>query len=638
VPDLLQATLKKHFQHSEFRPRQREIITSLLEGNNTLAILPTGGGKSLTFQLPALLFQGSTLVISPLLSLIRDQTQELIRKEIPVARIDSTLTSEERASELLKIKHNEVKLIYTSPETLANPEILILLKLQKISLVAIDEAHCITEWGHTFRPSYLYLPKLIRALKPQATLALTATATRKTASAIRKLFRIKTAHHFASSNLRSNLKYKITPTLPQQKDKHLLETLNSSENLPAVIYVMRQEQCEQVAHTLNQNGINTRSYHAGLSNKSRALIQDNFLTDKIQAVVATIAFGMGVNKPNIRSVIHYHLPKSPEGWMQESGRAGRDGNPSTCQLLACGDDIIPLNNFIHAKKITQNSLTTLISHLYSQGKTAQISPYHTRLTHDLHTSTLDIILARLEVSGHITFTHSSWRYIKIYQNFGHNHSLTDYSKKIRNALQHIIELDDRYDTHNAPEDFGITPINLWKNLNHLQHSGDFRLKPSGWLWNYKIKNPQADTQTISQNIYQDLTNQADLDNQKLLQVTKICSSRSCIPNQLAKFFGEKPSITCGQCSSCLAEKRPTKLPKTKTPPLTEEDLTIFHKLKNHPKKRFKTNQQLTRFLCGIPSPYLRHYWLDRHKHYAKFINYPYNEIHPYTQATLNAGD
>ena len=460
VTDDLTNALQKHFKHTSFRPLQREIIESVLSGAPTLAVLPTGGGKSLTYQLPALLLDGVTVVISPLISLIQDQTQELLRKGIAVGWIDSTLTSEARFHQLRELRHGDIKIFYTSPESLANPELNNILKSLDISLVAIDEAHCISDWGHSFRPSYLYLPKLVRALKPNAVLALTATATRKTASEIRKLFRIKTANQFNASHKRANLQFKVHPCQASEKDAAMTSALEAPDRLPAIVYAMRQEQCEQIAHTLSRHGFKARSYHAGLNTKARAQIQNAFLNNEIEIVVATIAFGMGVDKPNIRSVIHYHLPKSPEGWMQESGRAGRDGKDSLCLLLACGDDLIPLENFIHAKEVRPAPLEKLLDSLYSQGAKAQISPYQSRVLHDINVSTFEVLLARLEVAGHIKFISSSWRHIWSWKVAGKRLDLTSYPQKLRLALQHIFSLGERYDTFDVEGEFGVKPATL----------------------------------------------------------------------------------------------------------------------------------------------------------------------------------
>ena len=638
MADALAHTLSRHFGHTSFRPFQREIIESVLTGTPTLAILPTGGGKSLTYQLPALLLEGVTLVISPLISLIQDQTQELVRKGLPVGRFDSTLSTQQRSQQLSSLRSGEFKLFYTSPESLANPALAVILRQIDVSLIAIDEAHCISDWGHSFRPSYLYLPRIVRSLKPHSVLALTATATRKTASEIRKLFKIKTAHQFSSSHLRPNLEFEVSPCSVEDKDQTLLAALSNKGSLPAIVYAMRQEQCEAIAHTLSAHGHKARSYHAGLNTKARSQIQNQFLNDEIDVVVATIAFGMGVDKPNIRSVIHYHLPKSPEGWMQESGRAGRDGLASRCLLLACGDDVIPLENFIQAKVIRERPLTKLIGSLFEQGRTSKISPYQTRVQLDFHVSSLDIMLARLEVAGYMKFVGTTWRYIWAWPVAGGRLDLSQFPKNVRSALEHIFQLGERYDTDLVEADFSVAPVKLWQALLQLKEDSAIVYKPSGWFWHYKIKNAPLDLPALKHELLENLHKQTETELRKLIEVQKIASTRACIPNKLAQWFGEKVSIPCGSCSSCRKVPRPRKLPSSRSSPVTNNQLDTIHQLLDSPKNRIRTNQQLTRFLCGIPSPYLRHYWLTKNPNFGLLSKHHYADIHPYSKAILNAGD
>ncbi|MFC4991068.1 RecQ family ATP-dependent DNA helicase [Rubritalea tangerina] len=636
MSDLLEPTLLSHFGHASFRPLQREIIESTLSGAPTLAILPTGGGKSLTYQLPALLLEGVSIVISPLLSLIEDQVTELQRKNIAAARYDSTQSLTQRAETIEKLKKREIKLLYTSPESLASTTLVTALKHIDIALVAIDEAHCITEWGHTFRPSYLYLPKIIRQLKPHATLALTATATKKTAFEIRKYFKIKTAHQFTSSHTRPNLTFQVTPLTPEDKTAALLSTLASPDTLPAIVYAMRQEQCEQIAHTLSQNGYQARSYHAGMSNPARSQVQHDFLHDKIQIVVATIAFGMGVDKPNIRSVVHYHLPKSPEGWMQEAGRAGRDRKPSTCTLLACGDDTIPLENFIHTKLLRKNTLSRFLESLFSQGKHIEFSPYHTRLLHDFHVSTLDIILARLEVTHYLQFKGTSWRYIRAWIPTGQSLTLDHFPKKTQKAINHILTLGERYDTNRSQDDFGISRPTLWNALDQLASSIVF--KPSGWLWHYTIKKQPPHLETLVDSLHETFHAQYQHDLEKLHHLTKISLTRGCIPKALAHWFGERDAPNCGKCSACLNLKVPRRLPNSAPSEPSPQEQEMIHQLTTNPRHHFKTNQQLARFLCGIASPYLRHYKLHFHQHFGLLKHLPYTDVFAYAKASLNARD
>ena len=657
-----QQALQKYFGLNTFRPGQLEIIEHILAGKNTLATLPTGSGKSLTFQLPSFLLRshGTTIIISPLLSLIRDQVQKLQQQGISACQIDSTLTTQERDHNLTELKSGNIQLLYTSPETLGNPQLLDILKAIDISLVAIDEAHCYSEWGHSFRPSYLSLPQLTRAIKPHAVLALTATATRKVASDIRKAFRIKTAQHISTSPRRDNLSYTIIPCENKLRNDQLSNILATHKHLPAIVYAMRQEQCEEIAHHLSSTGLAAKSYHAGMSTQSRKTIQDDFLNDKTQVIVATIAFGMGVDKSNIRSIIHYHLPKSPEGWMQESGRAGRDGLPAHTYLLACGDDVIPLTNFIRARELEESSIKRLVQKLTSQGKTAVIEPYHTRVNLGMLTTTLDVLLAKLELLKISKYTHTTWRYIQMNVLYGKTFHLTDYPKKHHKAIEHIMQLGkikqinpkngktygERYDLHNAPADFGIPSEKLYQTLLEIKHSGECYMRFSGWQKHYKILK-QLDAEQVNQltaNLYQYHQDQLTHDELRLKEVQRISTTRACIPVQFEKWFGiQKSDHTlqpCNNCSSCHGEKRPTKLQlrlteSKKLTSITDLQLEKIQEFLTKKKKYIHTPAQLTCILCGIGTPYIRHYRLHYHSIFASLESHPYDDIHPYSIALLS---
>lgn len=638
--------LQTHFGLQEFRPAQLEIIEHIIAGNNTLATLPTGSGKSLTFQLPSFLLRekGTTVVISPLLSLIRDQVQKLKQQEISACQIDSTLTSEERQYNLNELRDGRVQLLYTSPETLANPELLDILKQIPISLIAVDEAHCYSEWGHSFRPSYLSLPHLARAIKPHAVLALTATATRKVASDIRKAFRIKTAQHIASSPKRENLSYTVIPSTSEQRLDTLANTLAQHDHLPAIVYAMQQKQCEEIAHHISTTGLKVKSYHAGMSANSRKQIQDDFLADKTQVIVATIAFGMGVDKSNIRSIIHYHLPKSPEGWMQESGRAGRDGKAAHTYLLACGDDIIPLTNFIRARELEETAIQRLISKFTSQGKTAAIQPYQTRVGLGMLTTTLDVLLAKLELLKITKYTHTTWRYIQMNVLYGRTLQLTDYPKKHRIAIQSIIDSEDRYDLHNAPEDFAITSEKLYETLLEIKISGECYMRFSGWQKHYKmlkiLDTDQVKDLAYELNAYHQ--NQLEHDELRLNEVIRMSTTKACIPVQFEKWFSVAKAelAACDNCSSCNGDIRPRKLATSfkkkrgSTDSLTDEQLENIKEFLTKKKKYLHSPAQLTCVLCGIGTPYVRHYYLHRHPIFASFQHINYDDIHPYAVALM----
>lgn len=336
APELV---LKTVFGYDEFRPLQKDIITNVLKGHDTLAVMPTGGGKSLCYQLPALILKGITVVVSPLISLMQDQVTSLETTGIHSAFLNSSLSWEEYCATVNDIKSGNVKIIYVSPEGLATSKIRELLSSPelKISCITIDEAHCVSQWGHDFRPDYLEI-RSIRHLFPKAVmLALTATATEHVRQDICQNLRMKTPKVFISSFNRANIYLEVQPKRGAMET--VINYIRKHAGDSGIIYCNSRKSVEEIAETLDKKGYSALPYHAGLSDEVRTKNQNLFIKDEVQIIVATIAFGMGINKPNVRYVINYDLPKSIEEYYQEIGRAGRDGLPASALLLYSPGDI-----------------------------------------------------------------------------------------------------------------------------------------------------------------------------------------------------------------------------------------------------------------------------------------------------------
>src|SRR5256884_3250709 len=343
--------LKQSFGFDSFRPLQEEIIRDALAGRDVLALLPTGGGKSLCFQLPALAREGLSVVVSPLISLMKDQVDALQASGIEATFLNSTLTANEAGRRMLGLRNDEYKLLYVAPERLMLSGFLANLKNWNVNQIAIDEAHCISEWGHDFRPEYRQLVKL-RELFPQTPLmALTATATPRVRSDIVKQLRLRQPKCYVASFNRPNLTYRVLAK--QSSYKQLLSFVNARPGDSGIVYCQSRNNTENVAARLQADGINAQPYHAGLDAKTRATNQEMFLRDDVRVICATIAFGMGINKPNVSFVVHYDLPKNVEGFYQETGRAGRDGLPSECLLLFSAGDAVKQTQFIEEKTDAQ---------------------------------------------------------------------------------------------------------------------------------------------------------------------------------------------------------------------------------------------------------------------------------------------
>lgn len=339
--------LKTIFGYDEFRPLQQDIILSALNKKDTLVIMPTGGGKSLCYQIPAMIFEGLTIVVSPLISLMKDQVDQLHELGIDAILLNSTLSFEEYQKNINLIQEGMVKLLYVAPETLLKPDILSILTSVRIDCIAIDEAHCISEWGHDFRPEYRQLKRVKTEFPDAVCMALTATATARVREDIKKNLDFKNSRDFIASFNRENLFFEVIP-----KEDPLAQTLEFLKNFAGqsgIIYCFSRSRVDNLYERLKDAGHSVKPYHAGLPDEERRQNQELFIKDRVQIIVATIAFGMGIHKTNVRFVIHFDLPKSIESYYQETGRAGRDGLPAHCLLLYSYGDIYKIKYLINQK-------------------------------------------------------------------------------------------------------------------------------------------------------------------------------------------------------------------------------------------------------------------------------------------------
>ena len=354
--DLTEA-LKKYFGFSTFKGQQELIISTLLNGNDVFVLMPTGGGKSLCYQLPALISEGTAIVVSPLIALMKNQVDAIngISAEEGVGHVlNSSLNKTQTKQVFDDIKSGKTKLLYVAPESLVKEEYLNFLKEIKISFVAIDEAHCISEWGHDFRPEYRNLKFIIDKIAKVPVIALTATATPKVQDDIQKTLGMSNARVFKDSFNRPNLYYEIRPKV--NVDREIVKFINQHKGKSGIVYCLSRRKVEEFAQLLQVNGINALPYHAGLDQKTRVANQDKFLMEEADVIVATIAFGMGIDKPDVRFVIHYDIPKSLESYYQETGRAGRDGGEGICVAFYDPKDIEKLEKFLAQKPVSEREI------------------------------------------------------------------------------------------------------------------------------------------------------------------------------------------------------------------------------------------------------------------------------------------
>src|SRR5438874_7066922 len=343
----LSGALKKHFGYDQFRPLQEEIIRDALAGRDVFVLMPTGGGKSLCFQLPALMRDGLTIVVSPLISLMKDQVDALQTSGIPATYLNSTLDRDESKARWRGLHRGEYRMLYVAPERLMLETFLEHALNWRIAQFAIDEAHCISEWGHDFRPEYRDLKKLREHFPDAPVIALTATATERVRADIVKQLKLREPRCYVASFNRPNLTYRVVPkTAPYEQ---LLAFIRSRPDHSGIVYCASRKATDSLAARLQEDDIAAKPYHAGMASAERTKHQEAFLRDDVRVVTATIAFGMGINKSNVRFVVHYDLPKNLESYYQETGRAGRDGLPSECVLLFSAGDVAKQLHFIDEK-------------------------------------------------------------------------------------------------------------------------------------------------------------------------------------------------------------------------------------------------------------------------------------------------
>ncbi|MCL4104681.1 UNVERIFIED_CONTAM: hypothetical protein GTU68_004635 [Idotea baltica] len=602
--------LKPTFGHDQFRVGQKEVIEILLAGRSALAVFPTGGGKSLCFQLPALLFDGLTLVISPLIALMKDQVESLQRVGVAAARLDSTLSSEEVSDIYDQLEKNELKILYVAPERMANEGFLRKLRTAKISLLAIDEAHCISEWGHNFRPDYLKIARLAGELKIPRVLGLTATATAKVAADIRASFNIPTEDHIQTGYRRENLSFHATPCQSEDRVALLIERLKSRPRGAGIVYVTLQRTAEIIAGELKAAGFNARAYHAGMKDEHRSEVQDGFMGDEIDLVVATIAFGMGIDKSNIRYVYHFNLPKSLENYIQESGRAGRDGQEAICEILACADDRIVLENFVFGDTPAESAIRSLIEHLLLQGDDFSISRYDLSATKDIRPLVVATALTYLELEGILVPGGPFYGAFQVKVISTMPQIMAGYDAERQAFLQQIFEAGKKgwryttFDIEEVSQKIQQPEDRIRRAIQYLEELGDITAKPSKLRHAYKVS-PDAtrDIGALTAKLMALFDKREQSEIIRIEKVIEICESSDCLTRQFVNYFGESMTENCGTCGNCQAPSQSRiPLPCSIPSELSAEQVEMIHELHAEKHASLRRPRQLARFLCGIASP------------------------------------
>lgn len=640
----LTTTLQDNFGHPAFREGQESVIHALLEGRSALAIFPTGGGKSLCYQLPALLLNGLTLVISPLIALMKDQVEALRAKGIAAARLDSSLSAEEVQQVYADMKAGTLKLLYIAPERLMNESFMARLGRTRIGLLAIDESHCISEWGHNFRPEYLRLANVARQLKLHPVLALTATATPGVAKDIAKAFDIAPNDCIQTPFHRRNLALHITPCTVDERLNLLTRKLSQEKRFPAIVYVTLQQTAEQVATHLSRQGVHARAYHAGLPDEHRAEVQEQFMGGEVDVIVATIAFGMGIDKANIRAVYHYNLPKTLENYQQEIGRAGRDGNPSHCEMMACGDDLIVLENFVYGDTPTPAAIRQLMDHLLRKGEEFDLSRYElTRIT-DIRPLVLETVLTYLELDGVLTPLGAFYSGYQVRFVHGEARLLSGHTAERQEFLQRLFDSGKRgykwitINPEESAEAIGESRDRILKALSYLEESGDVELKPSGMRHRYRLtsRDEKPDIAALCQKMQKLFIERERKDAERLALVTGFAGTTSCLTRHLLRYFGEDLEADCGHCSGCLepAETSVRELPQSAEPSISLEQVEQIQQVIAEGHAALRAPRQMARFLCGLTSPATTRDRLTRKDAFGMLERYPFLKVLDQTESMM----
>ena len=631
----IREALVRSFGFSSFRGGQEAVVEALVAGHSSLALFPTGAGKSLCYQLPALLREGTALVISPLIALMKDQVESLRRRGIAAARLDSTLSPAELGQLYGDMSEGRLKLLYIAPERLANETFISRLKQMKISLLAIDEAHCISEWGHNFRPEYLRLAAVARDLKIGPVLALTATATPAVAEQIRAAFHIAPEHHIQTSFHRANLFLQITPVTAQERMEVLIKSLASDKARPAIVYVTLQETSAFVATRLQRAGLSARAYHAGLPDDQRAEAQEAFMSGKCDIMVATIAFGMGIDKADIRAVFHYNLPKTLENYLQETGRAGRDGAYAHCGMLACADDRIQLENFTYGDTPTPEAVRHVVDHLLRQGREFDISRYDLSQACDIRPLVIETILTYMELEGVIFPLGAFYTTCQVYFIRSEAQILSGHAADRKVFLQDVFRsgrmgrkyLTVDYDAAAAATDSPRERVQ--RALGYLEECGEIRCRPSGLRHRFRLcaEAGRRDPAEITARMTALFQERERRDIARMEEVLHCAAHPGCLTRLLLHRFGEAMETDCGHCSSCLSPGSiPRHIPESGLQGVTVADAAAMQQMRAARHPALRNPRQMARFFCGISSPGTTREKLTRHDFFGSMSGVPFQEV------------
>jgi ATP-dependent DNA helicase RecQ len=631
-------TLEQVFGYPQFRPGQEAAISAVLAGRSAAAIFPTGSGKSLCYQVPALLLPHLTLVVSPLLALMQDQLAFLKRHGISAGSIDSAQSRDDANDVMARARSGELKILMISVERLKNERFRNFLQQVPISLLVIDEAHCISEWGHNFRPDYLKLPDYQRQFNIPQTLLLTATATPKVIADMQAKFAIAAEDVVTTGFYRPNLNLLVEPVRGQDKRRRLVEWMSERASQPSIVYVTLQKTAEHIAEHLGRNGIQAEAYHAGLPNDQREAIQKRFMAGQSNCIVATIAFGMGIDKSDIRNVVHFDLPKSIENYSQEIGRAGRDGQPSDCLVLANRDSLNVLENFVYGDTPEREGIRCVLEEMQAAAAEGQweflLGPLADQS--NIRTLPLKTLLVQMELRGLIAPRYAYYAEYRFKYLLEPESLLERFEGERREFVAAIIHTSSRartwatvnfeamYTQYSAERNRVVTA------LDYFQEKGWVELESKQMTEVYNVLHSDFDSAVLSAELHEYFTRHEQTEVARIHAMLELFATERCLGYRLAEYFGDHNAPEhCGHCSVCHGDVARLPAPP-ELPALVDKNFAascgdFIHRHEQHTGS-MPTAERLTRFLCGISVPLFTKLKARTISGYAALEQYPYAEV------------
>lgn len=623
--DSLQQTLQSVFGFDSLRPGQQPVIEAVMNGHSAAAIFPTGSGKSLCYQLPATQLPHLTLVISPLLALMKDQLSFLQGRGIAAASIDSSQSREKTQQVMAGVKNGHIKILMISVERLKNERFREFIRQIPLSLMVVDEAHCISEWGHNFRPDYLKLPQYQRELNIPQTLLLTATATPAVIEDMQSKFDIASENITVTGFYRSNLDISVLPCEEENKLTQLSDIIAAAPKLPSIVYVTQQQTAEQVANSLIRLGINAHAYHAGMKSDIREKIQQQFMDSQIDCIVATIAFGMGVDKSDIRRVIHFDLPKSIENYAQEIGRAGRDGQRSECILLGNTSGLTVLENFVYGDTPEPSSINYVLEQIRENTPHWEVMALRLSRDSNIRQLPLKTLLVYLELAKVIEAKYSYFAEYRFKFLQDRPFILNQFQGERRQFIEAIFACSTK-----AKVWCQVDLEALWMNyqsersrvvaaLDYFHQNGWIELESKQLTDVYSVLPVTQNQEATSQHLVELFQSKEQKDIERIHTMLNLFQSSDCLSYQLAHYFADHNAPTqCGHCSVCRGQVASFPQPQQVQPELTHLSAWVDEFVQLSP--TVISNAAVARFLCGISTPIIAQLKASKLRGYGSMAN------------------